>query len=123
MLTGIAGWDPALRGIVERVELGSLFEISFGRLDPPDPWPPSRVTRIGDAAHAMLRTLGMGANLALRDARLLTRQLADVDRDDARLIDAIATAESQMRDYTYPFMHMTLDHDSEFGGGGLSTLT
>jgi salicylate hydroxylase len=123
MLQAITGWHPALSGIIERVELDSLFEISFGRLDPPDSWQPSRVTLIGDAAHAMLPTLGMGANLALRDARLLTEQLTGLEHGDDRILDAIGTAESQMRDYTYPFMRMTLDHDTEFGGGGLSELT
>ena len=76
MLAAIGGWHPALRGIVERTELDSIFVIPFGYLDPAPAWTPSRVTLIGDAAHAMLPTLGMGANLALRDARRLLEQLS-----------------------------------------------
>jgi 2-polyprenyl-6-methoxyphenol hydroxylase-like FAD-dependent oxidoreductase len=67
MLRAIDGWHPAMRGIVERTDLSSIFVIPFGHLDPAPAWEPSRVTLIGDAAHAMLPTLGMGANLALRD--------------------------------------------------------
>ena len=54
MLRAIDGWHPALRGIVGRVEPDSIFVIPFGYLNPAPPWAPSRVTLIGDAAHAML---------------------------------------------------------------------
>lgn len=44
MLRAIDGWHPALRGIVERVDVDSIFVIPFGYLDPARPWTPSRVT-------------------------------------------------------------------------------
>src|SRR5581483_1817814 len=68
MLASVEGWHPAARALVRSVDLASIFVIPFGFLEPAPPWEPSRVTLIGDAAHAMLPTLGMGANLALRDA-------------------------------------------------------
>ena len=37
MLRAIDGWHPALRGIVGRVELDSIFVIPFGYLDPRPP--------------------------------------------------------------------------------------
>jgi 2-polyprenyl-6-methoxyphenol hydroxylase-like FAD-dependent oxidoreductase len=111
----VADWDPALRGIVDRIELESMFSIPFGRLDPPAPWEPSRVTLIGDAAHAMLPTLGMGANLALRDAGALCTRLGD-GRD---VVAAIAGHEAEMREIAYPLMRMAAEHDKHFGGGGL----
>ena len=80
MLRALDGWHPAARAIVERLELDSMFSIPFGFIEPPAPWEPSRVTLIGDAAHAMLPTLGMGANLSLRDAGLLSDRLAAVGR-------------------------------------------
>jgi 2-polyprenyl-6-methoxyphenol hydroxylase-like FAD-dependent oxidoreductase len=122
MLRAIEGWHPAMRGIVERVDLESLFMIPFGRLEPADPWEPSRVTLIGDAAHAMLPTLGMGGNLALLDAARLVDALESRGPDDPGLIPAIGRAEAGMRDYTYPYMRMTVDHDKNFGGGGLAKL-
>jgi 2-polyprenyl-6-methoxyphenol hydroxylase-like FAD-dependent oxidoreductase len=122
MLRAIDGWHPALRGIIERIDLGSMFMIPFGRLDPAPPWKASRVTLIGDAAHAMLPTLGMGANLALRDARLLKEQLVAVGHGEAELEPAIGAAEEAMREYVYPFMRMTVEHDEHFGGGGLKQM-
>jgi 2-polyprenyl-6-methoxyphenol hydroxylase-like FAD-dependent oxidoreductase len=123
MLAAIDGWHPALRGIVERTELDSIFVIPFGYLDPPPAWTPSRVTLIGDAAHAMLPTLGMGANLALRDARRLLEQLSRASRGEIDLVGGIGSFEQDMRDYVYPFMRMTMDHDRNFGGGALERQT
>jgi 2-polyprenyl-6-methoxyphenol hydroxylase-like FAD-dependent oxidoreductase len=74
------------------------------------------VTLVGDAAHAMLPTLGLGANLALRDAARLLDQLS---AGPGGLTSAINTYEQDMRDYVYPFMRMTMDHDRQFGGGAL----
>jgi len=94
--------------------------IPFGFLEPAPPWEPSRVTLIGDAAHAMLPTLGLGANLALRDAGHLLDQLSAAARGEVGLVAAIGAYEQEMRDYVYPFMRMTMDHDRQFGGGALT---
>jgi 2-polyprenyl-6-methoxyphenol hydroxylase-like FAD-dependent oxidoreductase len=116
MLAAIDGWHPAARALVAGVDLGSIFVIPWGYLEPPEPWPPSRVTLIGDAAHAMLPTLGLGANLALRDAaRLLDQLCAGGD-----VVAAVGAYERDMRDYAYPFMRMAADHDRNFGGGALA---
>jgi 2-polyprenyl-6-methoxyphenol hydroxylase-like FAD-dependent oxidoreductase len=120
MLTAIDGWHPGIRGVVERINPGTMFAIPFGYLEPPAPWEPSRVTLIGDAAHAMLPSLGLGANLSLRDAsRLLDRLVAAGDGD---VVGAIGAYEADMRDYVYPFMRMAMQHDENFGGGGLKRL-
>lgn len=118
MLDAIEGWHPAVRQIVANQDLDTIFRIPFAYVDPIDPWEPSRVTVIGDAAHAMLPTLGMGANMALNDARLLVDALAT--NDDP--IVAIGSYEEQMRDTAYPIIRMTLDHDRAFGGGGLKKI-
>lgn len=115
MLRAIEGWHPALRGIVARLDLESMFSIPFGRLDPPEPWEPSRVTLIGDAAHAMLPTLGMGANLSLRDAGALCERLTA----GGDVVEAIGAYEAEMREVVSPFMRMAAEHDKHFGGGGL----
>jgi 2-polyprenyl-6-methoxyphenol hydroxylase-like FAD-dependent oxidoreductase len=122
MLRAIDGWHPALRGVIDRLQPETMFAIPFGYLDPPAPWEPSRVTLIGDAAHAMLPSLGLGANLSLRDSRRLLELLTDATREGADVVDAIAAHEREMRDYTYPFMRMALEHDRNFGGGALASL-
>jgi 2-polyprenyl-6-methoxyphenol hydroxylase-like FAD-dependent oxidoreductase len=119
MLAAIQGWHPAARALVAGVDLDSIFVIPFGFLEPALPWEPSRVTLVGDAAHAMLPTLGLGANLALRDAAHLLDRLSAAARGEAGLAPAIGAYERQMRDYVYPFMRMTMDHDRQFGGGAL----
>jgi len=118
MLQVVASWHPALRGIVERVDRDTLFAFPFRRLDPTPPWATTRVTLLGDAIHAMLPTLGQGANMALRDAGILATRLAEVARGEAELLPAIAAYEDAMRDYVYPIMETSADH-SRFGGGGL----
>jgi 2-polyprenyl-6-methoxyphenol hydroxylase-like FAD-dependent oxidoreductase len=116
MVDAVDGWHPALRGVVERIDRDTLFAISFGRLDPTPAWEPSRVTLLGDAIHAMLPTLGQGANMALRDAGLLAGKLADGAADP---VAAIAAYEREMRDYVYPILRLSADHN-RFGGGGLA---
>jgi salicylate hydroxylase len=118
MLQVVAGWHPALRGLVERIDLSTLFWFPFRRLDPVPAWPTSRVTLLGDAIHAMMPTRGQGANMALRDAGILSARLAGAARGEQELLSAIGDYEQAMRDYVYPIMDLSEDH-SRFGGGGL----
>jgi salicylate hydroxylase len=118
MVQAVADWHPALRGLVERVDLGTLFATHFKRLEPTPAWPSSNVTVVGDAIHAMLPTFGMGGNTSLRDAAILSEQLAAVQRGTLSLTDAVGAYEEAMRQYVYPIMEMSADHD-RFGGGGL----
>ena len=115
MTRAVTGWHPAAAELVGRMELDSIFMIPFGFVMPAETWEPSRVTLVGDAAHAMLPTLGMGANLALRDAQQLVQQLASA----SDVVGAIGAYEADMREVAYPFHRMTLDHDKNFGGGAL----
>ena len=120
MLEAVADWHPAAKALVAGLDPDSIFAIPFGFLEPAEDWEPSRVTILGDAAHGMLPTLGMGANLALNDAALLTEQLDRYGRGEVELSGAIGTYEAQMRETAYPILRMTLDHDKNFGGGGLA---
>ena len=120
MLRAIEGWHPAAQALVAGLDPDSMFAIPFGFLEPAESWTPSRVTIVGDAAHGMLPTLGMGANLSLHDAALLVEQLGRVGRDGLELRTAIGEYEQQMRETSYPILRMTLDHDQNFGGGGLA---
>jgi len=118
MKAGVASWHPALRGLVERIDLETLFLHPFRRLDPTPAWPSSRVTLVGDSINAMLPTLGKGANMAMRNAAVLRDQLVAAHRGELSPVDAIAAYEEDMRAATYPIMELAADH-SRFGGGGL----
>jgi 2-polyprenyl-6-methoxyphenol hydroxylase-like FAD-dependent oxidoreductase len=118
MRAGVAEWHPAICGLVDRIEPDTLFSHPFRRLDPTPPWPPSRATLVGDAIHAMLPTLGKGANMAMRNAAVLRDQLVAAARGERPLLEAIAAYEQDMRDATYWLMELAADHD-RFGGGGL----
>jgi 2-polyprenyl-6-methoxyphenol hydroxylase-like FAD-dependent oxidoreductase len=60
-------------------------------------WPPSRVTLLGDAIHAMSPSRGSGANLALLDAA----HLCDALTGGGDLIAAIGAYEERMRGYGF----------------------
>jgi 2-polyprenyl-6-methoxyphenol hydroxylase-like FAD-dependent oxidoreductase len=114
----VADWHPAIRGLVERVELDTIFAHPFRRLDPAPAWETSRVTLVGDAIHAMLPTLGKGANMAMRNAAVLRDALVAVDAGERPLLEALAAYEEDLRAATYPIMELAADH-GRFGGGGL----
>ena len=39
MVAAVAGWHPAIRGLVDRIEPTTLFSHPFRRLDPTPAWP------------------------------------------------------------------------------------
>lgn len=78
-----------------------MSALPFQASDRPAPWSPSRVTVLGDAIHGMPPAGGNGANTALRDAALLTRQLVRAARGEQPLIEAVGEYETEMRDYGF----------------------
>lgn len=72
----IDGWHPDLRALVERADLSGVGRSKvFDR--PMPPWPVSRVTLLGDAAHQTLASGGNGAATAMQDAIRLSALLAE----------------------------------------------
>jgi 2-polyprenyl-6-methoxyphenol hydroxylase-like FAD-dependent oxidoreductase len=116
----VTGWDPAVEAIVAAIDPASIFSISFSYLEPQEDWTPSRVTVMGDAAHGMLPTVGMGANSALRDAAVLSTAIRKAVENGTPLEDAVGAYESSMREFAYPIIRIAADHDNVFGGGALS---
>jgi 2-polyprenyl-6-methoxyphenol hydroxylase-like FAD-dependent oxidoreductase len=53
-----------------------------------------------------------------RDACILAARLAEAARGERGLLDAIGAYEDAMREYVYPIIDMSADHN-RFGGGGL----
>lgn len=68
------GWHPDVIGLIGQ----ATQVIKWGLYDraPLDRWSQGRVTMLGDAAHAMLPFLGMGAAMAVEDGYVLAQMLA-----------------------------------------------
>ena len=78
-------------------------------------WPPSRVTVLGDAIHAMSPARGSGANTALKDAALLSRALTAAPADGSDLVAAIGDYEQQVREYGYAAVAASRQAEAETG--------
>lgn len=103
----IRDWHPDLRELIRQADASnsSLGEMRY--VPPIEPWPSGRVTLLGDAAHTMLPSGGMGANTAFHDAALLVERLVagDVARDVAGdVVAAIAAYEREMLAYSRPLV-------------------
>ncbi|KQS04142.1 hypothetical protein ASG11_07680 [Sphingomonas sp. Leaf357] len=74
LLATFHGWHPAATGLMGEADR----LIKWGIFDhaPLPGWSRGRVTLLGDAAHAMLPFLGMGAAMAIEDAMILARAFA-----------------------------------------------
>jgi 2-polyprenyl-6-methoxyphenol hydroxylase-like FAD-dependent oxidoreductase len=100
-LSTIRRWHPDLRRLVT---LASVQETSLAAIRtavPVAPWPPSRVTLLGDAIHAMSPAGGSGANTALRDAALLASELGAAARGEKSPVQAVGDYERRMVDYGF----------------------
>ncbi len=69
------------------------------------------MTLLGDAIHSMPPAGGNGANMALRDASLLSQSLAAAARGDTPLLQAISDYETEMRDYAFSAVRTALTNE------------
>jgi 2-polyprenyl-6-methoxyphenol hydroxylase-like FAD-dependent oxidoreductase len=97
----VAGWHPAVRGLVARAEVPATFQVCVRSARPVEPWNTTNVTLLGDAIHTMSPGRGDGANIALQDAQLLCRALIDVRAGRVRLAQATASYEAEMLRYGF----------------------
>lgn len=93
-------WHPHLRELIRRSEPSTLLHVNVRTSGTLLPWRSSNVTLIGDAVHTMTPGRGAGANIALRDAALLGRLLAETHQGRRPLLDAIRAYEAEMLRYS-----------------------
>ncbi|WP_228000993.1 FAD-dependent oxidoreductase [Nocardia australiensis] len=96
-----ARWAPQLRELIGGTDTETVTLISIRTSTPVSAWETTRVTLLGDAIHSMTPFRGIGANVALRDARLLCEKLVAADRGARPLLAAIHDYEAQMIDYGF----------------------
>jgi len=96
-----ATWHPNLRKLIEMLDPADLFANRIRTSEPVPPWDTTNVTLLGDAIHSMTPYRGIGANVALRDAALLCKELVAASRGEKDLLPAIHAYETAMREYGF----------------------
>ena len=93
------GWTQPLRSLVERADPATVGAFSFLAADPDHiaPWPASRATALGDAAHAVPPTGGRGAATAVEDAADLCATLQQAAAGEVTAVMAVHDYEQQLR--------------------------
>jgi 2-polyprenyl-6-methoxyphenol hydroxylase-like FAD-dependent oxidoreductase len=92
-------WHPNLRKLFALADPNSCFPLNIRTSVPIPQWPTTTVTLIGDAIHTMTPGRGVGANTALRDAKLLCANLTAARAGDTTLLAGIRDYETQMIKY------------------------
>jgi 2-polyprenyl-6-methoxyphenol hydroxylase-like FAD-dependent oxidoreductase len=93
-----AGWHPELRALIEQADRDNTGVGPLRHTTEIPAWPDGPVALLGDAVHPMPPG-GLGANLAFRDARLLTGLLAAVERGERDLGGALVEYRREVLDY------------------------
>ncbi len=111
----IRSWHPDLRGLVGLADIGETFLVRVRTSVPEPAWPPSRVTLLGDAIHAMSPARGSGANTAMQDAGLLCRTLAGAGPGGSALLAAVGDYEERLREYGFAAVRASRQAEAEMG--------
>ncbi|MEV6427664.1 NAD(P)/FAD-dependent oxidoreductase [Nocardia sp. NPDC051463] len=96
-----ARWAPELRELIGGSDTDTVTLIPIRTSVPVPPWETTNVTLLGDAIHSMTPFRGIGANVALRDARLLCEKLVTAAGGAQPLRAAIHDYEAQMIEYGF----------------------
>lgn len=100
-LEKITDWHPHLQKLIRAADPSTVIFTPIQTSLPIEHWQTKQVTLLGDAIHSMTPARGIGANTALRDARLLGRKLAEAHQGQSPLLQAIQDYELEMVKYGF----------------------
>ena len=95
------GWHPSLRRLIKASDPFAMVPTPIRTSMPVPQWESTCVTLLGDAIHSMTPFRGIGANIALRDAAILRRELVAAGGGDKVLLIAIHDYETAMVEYGF----------------------
>lgn len=107
----LSDWPSEASSVPAAGEKGSFFYIEMNSSIPFSLEPHQNVTLLGDAIHAMTPSLGRGANVALRDARILGEELIKVANENKELAVSLKEYEAEMIQYGFNVVR----HSAEMG--------
>jgi len=84
------GWSPEIKTVINSTQESNIIKVHTRDRKPLSSWTEGRVALIGDAAHAMLTSLGQGAAQGIEDAAVLA--------DCLKHSSTISTGLSQYQD-------------------------
>jgi 2-polyprenyl-6-methoxyphenol hydroxylase-like FAD-dependent oxidoreductase len=116
----IEDWHPDLHRMVTETDPVTVQAFPFLTSVPVKPWESTNVTLLGDAIHSMTPAGGVGANTALRDARLLCRALTAVHHGEQPLLQAIHGYEAEMLEYGFAAVKDSLSNTKQALAGSLA---
>ncbi len=103
-----ADWSPQLRELITGCDTETVTLLPIRTSVPVGPWETTNVTLLGDAIHSMTPFRGIGANVALRDAQVLTGSLTAAARGERPLLRALHEYEAQMIGYGFAAVRASL---------------
>lgn len=77
LLTRFQGWHRPVEAVIQATEEAAILRHDLYDREPVQRWSNGRVTLLGDAAHPLVPNLGQGACLAIEDAVVLAKCLAE----------------------------------------------
>jgi salicylate hydroxylase len=104
----IADWHPQYHRMVCSADTSTIALLPIRTSVPVPPWPTRSITLLGDAIHSMTPYRGIGANVALRDAALLCRNLTAAHNGETSMREAIHAYESEMLVYGFDAVRTSL---------------
>jgi 2-polyprenyl-6-methoxyphenol hydroxylase-like FAD-dependent oxidoreductase len=103
-------WHPDIRALIASAAVPETFAITLRTSVLVGPWPPTAVTLLSDAIHAITPARGSGANTALRDAGVLCERLVGAARGEQSLREAIGEYEAAMVVYGFDAVRASLEN-------------